>query len=146
MAKITFSVALATTLLTQTIAAVDAGAAAPTIELYDGPQPATPDDDTTGSTLVATFTLADPSAFGTPVAVAGGVEAEAITIDPVQAVASAADANSLFFRLKDGDGVALIDGDVTLSGGGGMLEIDADGIVAGITIKVTSLFLMQPTI
>ncbi len=107
---------------------VDAGAAAGTIELRTGSQPATADTAATG-TLLATFTLADP-AFS---AASGGVKD--LDADP-DLVATAANAGTAgWARAKDSNGNAVFDGSVGTSGTDYI--INSTAITVGQEVKIT---------
>src|SRR5687767_6254900 len=88
---------------------LDAGAAAGKIEIRTGTRPANPNTAATG-TLLATVTLIDP-AFG---AAATGA---ATLADPV-AVTAVATGTATWCRFLDSNNNAVMDGDVTATGGG----------------------------
>lgn len=115
---------------------LDAGAGPGTVEIRTGAQPANADAAATG-TLLAVLTLSDP-AFGAPSA--GVVTANSITGD------SSANASGTagWFRAKDSNGNAVIDGNITATGGGGDLELDDVNIVAGGTVNITAWTITQP--
>ena len=85
------------------VAAVDAGAAPGTLKVYTGAKPASPATAASG-TLLATFTLTDPSAAA---AVAGVATFD--TDPPIEATV-AADGNPGWFRVADSDGNGVFDG------------------------------------
>lgn len=115
---------------------IDAGPAAGTVQIRTGGQPATVATAATG-TLLATLTLSDP-AFGA--AVNGVATAGAITGD------ASADATGTagWFRVLDSTGTALIDGAISLAGGGGEMILDKVAIVAGGTVDITAWTVTQP--
>ena len=115
---------------------LDGGAGAGYIEIRTGSQPATPNDAATG-TLLATLTLSDP-AFGT--ASSGTATASAITDD------TSADATGTagWFRGYTSAGTAVIDGNITATGGGGNMELNSVSIVAGGLVEVTSWTITMP--
>lgn len=115
---------------------LDGGAGAGTLEIRTGAQPATPATAASG-TLLATLTLSDP-AFGA--ASSGVATASAITDD------TSADATGTagWFRAKDSSGNAVIDGDITGTGGGGNMELDSTSIVSGGLVEVTSWTITMP--
>lgn len=108
----------------------NAGAAAGTIKVYSGAQPATADDAEAGD-LLATFTLADP-AFA---AATGGVKD--LDADPDLSTAAVAAGNAGWARIEDSDGVNVADGSVTATGGGGDFIINAVAITLGQTVTLT---------
>jgi hypothetical protein len=115
----------------------DAGAGAATLEIREGAQPADADDAATG-TVLATFTLNDP-AFD---AASGG--SCALDVDP--AISDTADASGTagWFRIKDSNGVTVVDGDITATGGGGDIELDNTSINSGQTVNITGYTLTIP--
>lgn len=115
--------------------ALDAGAAAATVEIRTGSQPASANDAATG-TLLATITLGDP-AFGA--AASGVATANAIATDTGDAAGTAG-----WFRAKDSDGNTVLDGSVTATGGGGDMELNTTTISAGVNIDVVSWIVTMP--
>jgi hypothetical protein len=114
---------------------LDAGAAAGTLKIYTGAQPADADDAATG-TLLVTLTFSDP-AFG---ASSGGT-ATAGVITSGTAVATG---TAGWFRCADSDGVTVFDGDITAGGGGGDIELSSMSITTGDTVGVSSLTYTPP--
>ena len=115
---------------------IDGGSGAGTIEIRTGSQPSSPEAGATG-TLLATLTFTYP-AFG---AASGGVAtAAAITSDTsVEAQALAG-----WFRVKDSNGVAVLDGSVTVTGGGGDLTFDSVQFIVGGTCAIATATLTMP--
>lgn len=115
---------------------LDAGSGAGYIEIRTGAQPATPNTAATG-TLLATLPLSDP-AFGA--AATGVITANAITPD------STADASGTagWFRAYDSSGAAVIDGTVTVSGGGGDMILSSVAVIAGGVVTVSSWTITMP--
>lgn len=115
---------------------VDGGTGAGTLKIYTGVQPAGPATAPSG-TLLGTLTMTDP-AFGN--AANGVATAASITGD------SSADASGTagWARIADSSGTAILDMSVTVSGGGGDLQLDSVNIVAGGAINVTSLTVTMP--
>lgn len=119
---------------------LDGGSGAGYIEIRTGAQPATANTAASG-TLLATLPLSDP-AFGNATTASPSVAtASAITSD------TTADATGTagWFRAYDSNGVAVIDGSVTATGGGGDLTLDSVSIVAGGTIAMTGWIVSHPT-
>lgn len=114
---------------------LDAGAAAGTVEIRTGAQPASANDAATG-TVLATFTLADP-AFG---AAASGVA----TASAIAAVVGAAAGDAGWFRAYDSDSNTVIDGSVTATGGGGQLELNTVTISVGVDVEITAWTVTMP--
>jgi len=115
--------------------AIDAGSGPGTIKIYSGSQPATPATAASG-TLLATIVLGDP-AFAAP---ANGVATGA---DPA-AVNAAATGTASWCRVADSDGNAVLDGDVTASGGGGFMQLSSTALTSGTPVDITSLSLTMP--
>ncbi|GGM55519.1 hypothetical protein GCM10012275_28300 [Longimycelium tulufanense] len=108
---------------------VDAGAAAGTIKIYTGTQPASANDGIGTSTLLATFTLADP-AFG---AAASGSATLAGT--PLTTTGDT-DGTAGWFRCADSAGATVFDGAVATSGA--ELNLNTTSISTGVTVEITS--------
>lgn len=86
---------------------------------------------TSGNSEVATVTFSDP-AFGA--AASGIATANAITSDT-----NATGGIIANFQWRDSDANAVLDGTVTVSGGGGDITMSSTTIGAGDTVEVTSL-------
>jgi hypothetical protein len=114
---------------------IDAGAAGGTINIYNGTQPATGETALSGNTLLATLTFSGTSA---PNAAAGVLTFNAITED------SSADATgtATFARLRDSNGVDVIDMDVGTSGAS--INLNTVSIVAAGAVRMTSGTLTAP--
>lgn len=116
--------------------ALDAGSGAAVLKVYTGTQPADPSVAITDQVLLGTLTFSDPS--GT---ITGGVLTfGGITQD------SAADASgtAAWVRLQTSAGAAVMDGDVTNTGGTGFLKLNTVTIAAGGPIQITSGSLTMP--
>lgn len=114
---------------------LDAGAGAGVLEIRTGSQPATANDAATG-TLLATVTLGDP-AFG------DAASGTATGADPA-AVTGVAAGDAGWFRAKDSSGATVFDGDVTVTGSGGVLQLATVTISVGLTVDITALSITQP--
>lgn len=109
--------------------AVDAGAGAGLVRIYDGTRPATGGAVTT---LLAELTMSDPS-FG---AAAGGIlTANGITDDS----SANATGTATWFRLVDSDSNFVMDGDVGTSGSD--LNLNTTSIQAGLPVSITSFII-----
>jgi hypothetical protein len=106
----------------------DAGSGAGKIEIRSGSRPATPNTAATG-TLLATVTLIDP-AFG-------AASSGAATLADPASVTGAAAGTATWFRGLDSTDAAVIDGDVTATGGGGDLTLSTTTISVGLTVDIT---------
>lgn len=119
---------------------IDAGSGAGYIEIRTGSQPASVGVAATG-TLLATLPMSDP-AFGSATTASPAVAtANSITSD------TSADATGTagWFRAYDSDDTALIDGDITATGGGGDMELDSTSVTSGGTVSVTAWTVSMPT-
>lgn len=108
---------------------VDAGAAAGTLKIYTGSQPAGPDSAVTG-TLLVTITLTDPALAA---AVAGVADFDA---DPDLTGTAVASGTAGWFRIADSDANGVVDGAVGTSGA--QLNLDSTTIASGATVTITS--------
>lgn len=124
---VTQSVALRNAQAQQVQVAVDAGPAAGTIQLRTGTKPATVATAVTG-TLLATVTLADPSAP----AAANGV---LTFVDPA-AVTGVAAGDVGYARFLDSTGAAVLDCTVTATGGGGDITMSTVTVSVGLTVDM----------
>lgn len=119
---------------------VDDGPAAGVMEIRTGTPPANPEDADTG-TLLSTVTYSDP-AFGAAADIDPGARAIA---NPITGDVSAdATGTAGYFRVKDSNGVVKFQGDVTLTGGGGDLELNNINIQAGVQVDITSHTVTMP--
>lgn len=106
--------------------AVDAGAGAGLLRIYDGTRPATCG---TATTLLAELTMSDPCAA----AASGGV----LTMSAITADSSAnATGTATWFRLVDSTGTCAVDGNVGTSGSD--LNLNTTSINTGVQVSVTS--------
>ena len=107
--------------LTQYKDALDAGSGPGTAKIYSGTMPATPETAATG-TLLAELVLAKPC---------GVVAGKKLTFS---AITQDLEANNTgyagYVRLADSDGNVIIDGDVTSTGGTGVLKLNVTLITA----------------
>lgn len=117
---------------------IDAGSANPNgyMEIRTDTKPSSPQVAAVG-TLLATLAFSNP-AFGN--FTNGTAVANAIADD------TNVDANGTasWFRIYDRDGNAVMDGDITLTGGGGDITFDNINFIAGGTVTITSLTATMP--
>lgn len=114
---------------------IDAGAAAGTMQIRTGSPPG-PNAAATG-TLLATITFSDP-AFG---AAAAGVAT--MSGAPLSTTA-VADGTAGWFRIRDSDGTTVVDGTVTVTGGGGQLQLSSTTISTGLSVSIIAGTATQP--
>jgi len=121
--------------------ALDAGAGAGIVRIYQGTQPADA-DSAHGSTLLVEIDLNDP-AFG---AASGGTATADVTPEPTGTAVAAGTAQ--WFRALDSDGVDItdnvIDGSVTATGGGGDMEINNTSIEVDQVVNITAWTVTMP--
>ena len=121
--------------LTQYKDDLDAGSGPGTAKIYSGTIPATPDTAATG-TLLAELVLAKPC---------GVVAGKKLTFS---AITQDLEANNTgyagYVRLSDSDGNAVIDGDVTSTGGTGVLKLNVTLITALGPVFINSFELSIP--
>ena len=131
MAIVHFAADLKNEVLTPIKDAIDAGGAAGTISIYSGTMPATVETALTTQVRLGTLTFA----FSCGTIAGGALTMGAITQD------SAADATgtAAWARVVDSTGAAVMDLNVTVTGGGGALTMNTTSIVAGGPILITSL-------
>jgi len=119
--------------LSQIAAAVDGGAGAGVLRIYNGVRPST---GGTATTLLSEHTMSDP-AFG---AAAGGVLTANSIADDTSANATA---TATWCRIVDSNGTFIIDGSVGLVGSGADLEMNSVNIGIGQTVSINSLVITE---
>lgn len=121
--------------LTQYKDDLDAGSGPGTAKIYSGTMPATPETAATG-TLLAELVLAKPC---------GVVAGKKLTFS---AITQDLEANNTgyagYVRLADSDGNVIIDGDVTSTGGTGVLKLNTVNITAMGPVFINSFELSIP--
>lgn len=121
--------------LTQYKDDLDAGSGPGTAKIYSGTMPATPETAATG-TLLAELVLAKPC---------GVVADKKLTFS---AITQDLEANNTgyagYVRLADSDGNVIIDGDVTSTGGTGVLKLNVTLITAMGPVFINSFELSIP--
>ena len=111
--------------------AVDAGAGAGLLRIYNGTQPA---KGGTATTLLAELTFSDPSFAA---AVAGVLTANAITGD----AAANATGTATWFRIVDSNALFVLDGTVGTSGAD--LNLNDVNIVISLPVDISSMVLTE---
>lgn len=106
------------------------------LEIRTGAQPANADAAATG-TVLATITL-PADAFA---AAAAGAKVKAGTWQDPSADATG---TAAWFRLQNVGDTRRIDGDVTITAGGGVLELDSLSITAAQVVTITTFTLNMP--
>lgn len=112
---------------------LDGGSSNPNgfMEIRTGTKPANTLLPATG-TLLAVLNFSNPAFgdFSNSSALANAISPD-VDID--------ADGTAGWFRCYDRDGVAIFDGDITITGGGGDIEFDTINFLAGGTVQITTL-------
>lgn len=106
------------------------------IEIRTGTQPASADSAATG-TLLVTVTLSDP-AFGP--ASNGTASLAGVPLSGT----AVADGTAGWFRMLNGSGQTVLDGSVSVTGGGGDLQLSTTTITTGLTVEITSGTVTMP--
>jgi hypothetical protein len=119
---------------------IDLDGTANKLNIYSGAAPATPDDALAGNTLLIEFDLPDPS-FGDAVDANNGGTATLNAVTPTTALATG---TASFFRILDGDGTPLIQGDVTDTAGSGSLKLSSVAVIQDIDVSVVSMTITLP--
>ena len=134
---ITPSIALSTTILTAMNDALNAGTGPAKMEVYTGGKPAKPDTAITTQTLLGTLTCSDPAGVVSEVVGVPTLTFNTITAD------SSADASGTAawarFSSTGGATVAVLDVDITTTGGGGFAQMNTTNITSGGPITAPSV-------
>jgi len=130
-----FATTLRTARASQIVAAIDAGAGAGKLRLYNGTRPATGGAVTT---LLAELTFSDPC---------GTVTSGVLTFSAIASDASADNTGTAtWFRIVDSTGAFVLDGTITGTGGGGDITMTSTSIQAGVTVDATSLVFTEDNV
>mgnify|MGYP003642575168 CR=1 FL=1 len=118
---------------------IDQGSSNPNgyLEIRSGTKPANPQTGVGATVLLATMIFSLP-AFGN---FSNGVSL-ANTISDDTSVDDTGVAT--WFRIYNRDSVAIIDGDITITGGGGDIEFDNVNFIVGGVVAITSLVATMP--
>lgn len=135
MAVIKSRITTANSALTQYKNSLDAGSGPGTAKIYSGAVPANAETAPAG-TLLAELVLSDPC---------GTVDAKKLTFSAITQDTSAnADGVAGCVVLADSDGNAVVVGDVTVTGGTGLLRLNTTTIAAGGPVLINSFELTLP--
>lgn len=131
MATVRLSSPLKTDFLNSTKTRIDGGSGPGTIKVYTGTMPVTPTTAVGAQVLLGTLVFADPC---------GTVAADKLTMGAITADAGA-DAGGIasWARIHDSTGTAVMDIDVSNTGGVGAMKLNTVSVVEGGPILV-SLF------
>lgn len=120
---------------------VDGGAGAGLLRIYSGTIPTDADTALGAQVLLAELTMSDPAFGAAADANPGGrATASAITGD----TSANATGTASFYRMVDSNGVTIVQGSVTATGGGGDLQLNSVAIQSGAAVTVTSFTLTMP--
>ncbi len=110
--------------------AIDAGSGPGTIAFYTGTIPADTATAVTSQVLLGTLTFSDPC---------GTVSSGVLTLSAVTSDSSAdATGTASWARIKDSNGTVVADGNITTTGGGGMIQMNTTNIVIGGPIGISA--------
>jgi len=130
-----FATTLRTARASQIVAAIDAGAGAGKLRLYNGTRPATGGAVTT---LLAELTFSDPC---------GTVTNGVLTFSAIASDTSANNTGTAtWFRIVDSTSAFVLDGTITVTGGGGDITMTSTSIQAGVTVDATSLVFTEDNV
>lgn len=113
---------------------IDAGSGPGTMEIRTGSKPGV--GNAASGTLLATVTFGDP-AFGAP------SNGAATVADPA-GVTAVGTGTAGWCRVKDSNGVTVMDGVVSATGGGGDVTLASTSIATGQTVDITGGSITMP--
>lgn len=119
---------------------IDIGTNPGKLVIYDGTAPTDLATSITTQKTLVTLTLQKP-AFGNAATSPSGATASANAVTSVKA---SADGTASFFRIFNGNNVAVMQGDISLPGAGGQLEVSSTAVISGIDVVVVSLTATMP--
>ena len=108
-----------------------------TLKIYTTPQPADADTAIAAQTLLATIDI-DADSFN---AAAAGAKTKQGTWSELSAIATG---TASWFRMANGADSRRIDGNITITAGGGVLELDSLSITAAQVVTITTFTLNMP--
>ena len=118
---------------------IDNGLGQGAIEIYQGAQPASANDGVGASTLLGVVPFADPAFSGASAGVASALGT------PLSDAMAGADGIAQWFRVKDGAGATVFDGDISTSAAGtGDLQLNTTTIEVDGPINITSFTFTIP--
>lgn len=112
--------------------AMDTPAGTPAIRVYSGTQAADAQTALGAQTLLATFNLDTTASFA-----AASARAIAVDASPVLTATGAAAGTATWFRMVDGTGATVLDGDVSATGGNGDLQLNTTTVSVGLALEIT---------
>jgi len=136
MATAHYSRAVSTAVVTAINNAINGGAGDGSIKFYNAPMPALTSDGITTQTLLGTCACADPAGVES----GGTLTFSAIDND----VSADATGTAAWVRIADSAGTVVMDLDVTVTGGGGYVQMASTSITAGGPIAFSSFTITMP--
>lgn len=138
---IRISSGLATVMVLQVPETLESGPNAARLAIYGGTAPASVDTPISTEPELVVFDLVAPI-FGEPVETDEGVQ---LIANPISESTATDTGTAKFFRLYDGEGLAHVQGTVSIAGQGGDAIVGSTAVVAGTSILVASLTVRQRT-
>lgn len=136
MAIVRFVDSVKNSVLTPLKNAIDAGSGGGTVKLYTGTQPTQASDAVTTQKLLGILTFSQPCGV-----VASGALSMS-TIDPEDIALYTGTAT--WARIADSAGNTVMDVNVSVTGGGGALQLNTTSIVSGGPILISSFVISVP--
>lgn len=133
---INLSTALQNALADRVVAFLDADVGPASIGIRTGASP--------GANNAATGTLLATLAFNDPSFAAAALGIATMDNTPVLTTTGLAAGTAGYFRITDNSGDVAFDGTVTVTGGGGDLEMNTTTISVGLTVEITAGTITQP--
>lgn len=107
---------------------IDAGSGAGTMQIRTGTRPANPNTAATG-TLLATVTFQDPAC--------GSSSLGSAAVNDPASVTAVGTGNASWCRIFDSNAAAVLDGNVTATGGGGDIALQSVSVTTGQQVDIT---------
>lgn len=116
-----------------TVTLIDAGdiRSSGYIEIKSGTKPDNPQLDSTDSSTLATLTFSNPAY--------GEFSNGSALVNPITSGVAVAQGIATWFRIYNRNEVAILDGNITITGQGGDIELDNIKILTGGTVQLISL-------
>lgn len=120
------------------LALIDGGDGDGILRIYDGSRPAGPGTAVSTQNLLAEVTLNSP-AFGSADNGVATLDATSLSTTGIT------NGTATWFRVLDADEVAVLDGSVSATGGGGDLQLNTTTISTGLTVEITNGSITMPS-
>lgn len=136
MAIVRFVDSVKNSVLTPLKGAIDAGSGGGTIKIYSGTQPTLASDAVTTQNLLGILTFSQPC---------GVVASGALTMSTIVPEDSALyTGTATWARIADSAGNTVMDVNVSVTGGGGALQLNTTSIVSGGPILISNFVISVP--